>query len=563
MPDPWWREAVFYQIYPRSFQDSNGDGIGDLEGIRSKLEYLSWLGVDALWISPFFPSPMKDFGYDVADYRAVDPRFGGLDDFIALVKEAKSRGLKIILDLVANHCSDQHPWFVEAKNSIQAPRHDWFIWSSRKKGIPNNWKALFELKTAWHLNDSTDEYYLGTFTKHQPEFDWRNPRLRDEFYDIMLFWYGLGVDGFRLDVATAYTKDPELRSNPPSLAAIPDFFQRHIFDRNHPDYHDIFKEMRSIADSKASSKSGASLPGERVLIGEPHGQSIELSASCYGESDDELHLAFNFHFLDQKWGAAAFRTAAEAWYRTLPEHGWPSLVLSNHDKPRHIWRYRSADRKLTLERAKVAAVMLLGLRGSPFLYYGEEIGMNCHRLARKDLQDLLGINTWPLGFLGRDPSRRPMQWDAGPDAGFGSVKPWLPFDPEWRGCNVATQRGRPDSLLEWYRSLLALRRSRTALRRGSLRFIEGPKGLLAWERVLAPGMPEHSETGAADSKNSAAEQSCAPVFLYLNFLSAPLKIQSDSPLRVLVSNRRKSGTLIAPGSIMLGTSEALIAERTN
>ena len=576
MSIPWWREAVFYQIYPRSYKDSNGDGIGDLEGIRSKLEYLSWLGVDALWISPFFPSPMKDFGYDVADYRAVDPRFGTMDDCIALVKAAKARGLKIILDLVANHSSDEHQWFIEARAAKQSAHHDWYIWSPRQRGIPNNWKAIFELKTAWHPNEQTDEYYLGTFTKHQPEFDWRNPGVREEFYDIMLFWYGLGVDGFRLDVATAYAKDPELRSNPLSFVAVPDFFQRHIHDRNHPDYHGIFKEMRSVADAKASEKPGASLPGQRVLIGEPHGQSLELSASCYGYNDDELHLAFNFDFLDQKWDAGAFRQAAEAWYRALLEHGWPSLVLSNHDKPRHIWRYRSADKELTLERAKVAAAMLLCLKGSPFLYYGEEIGMNCHRLARKDLRDPLGINTWPLGFLGRDPSRRPMQWDAGDDAGFGSAQPWLPFDPEWRACNVAAQRGDPDSLLEWYRALLTLRRASTALRRGSLRFIQGPKGLLAWERILPAEAPaEGSEYAAADrsecetahgSEHATADRepvSSSVIRVFLNFRSEPIKIQLDEPFKVLISNRRKNSVHVQPGSLVLEASEALIGESTS
>ncbi len=557
MSIPWWREAVFYQIYPRSYKDSNGDGIGDLEGIRGKLEYLSWLGVDAVWISPFFPSPMKDFGYDVADYRAVDPRFGTMDDFMALIKEAKARGLKIVLDLVANHSSDQHPWFVEARDSKRSPRHDWYIWTPRHRGIPNNWKALFELKSAWHPNDRTDEYYLGTFTRHQPEFDWRNADLRAEFYDIMLFWYGLGVDGFRLDVATAYAKDPLLRSNPPSLVAIPDFFQRHVHDRNHPDFHGIFREMRSVADTEASAGSEASLPGQRVLIGEPHGQSLELSASCYGQSDDELHLAFNFDFLDQKWDARAFRRAAEAWYKALPAQGWPSLVLSNHDKPRHIWRYRSADGELTVERAKVAAAMLLCLRGSPFLYYGEEIGMNCHRLARKDLRDPLGINTWPLGFLGRDPSRRPMQWDAGADAGFGSTEPWLPFDPEWRACNVAAQRGEGDSLLEWYRSLIALRRAKTALRRGSLRFIEGPKGLLAWKRALAA---EAFADGEGYASAEFQEPSSTAIEVFLNFRSTPLKIELDSPLEILMSNKRNPGVSVRSGSFILQASEALIGE---
>lgn len=557
MPIPWWKEAVFYQIYPRSFKDSDGDGIGDLQGLRSKLEYLSWLGVDALWISPFFPSPMKDFGYDVADYKAVDPRFGTMDDFVALIKEAKDRDLKIILDLVANHSSDQHPWFLEARESKRSPRHGWYLWAPKSEGVPNNWKALFELKSAWHLNDRTEEYYLGTFTRHQPEFDWRNPGLRAEFYDIMLFWYGLGVDGFRLDVATAYCKDPELRSNPPSLVAIPDFFQRHIHDRNHPDYHGIFKEMRAVADTKASAEAGASLPGQRVLIGEPHGQSLELSASCYGRSDDELNLAFNFDFLSQKWDAEAFRRAAGAWYRALPGHGWPSLVLSNHDKPRHIWRYRSADRELTIERAKVAAAMLLSLRGTPFLYYGEEIGMNCHRLARKDLRDPLGVNTWPLGFLGRDPCRRPMQWDASADAGFGSAEPWLPFDPEWRACNVAAQRGAPSSLLEWYRSLIALRRAKAALRRGSLRFIEGPKGLLAWKRALTA---EAFADGEGYASAEFQEPSSTAIEVFLNFRSSPLKIELDSPLEILMSNKRNPGVSVRSGSFILQASEALIGE---
>lgn len=567
MSIPWWREAVFYQIYPRSFRDSNGDGIGDLEGIRSKLEYLSWLGVDALWLSPFFPSPMKDFGYDVADYRAIDPRFGTMDDFVALVGEAKSRGLKIVLDLVANHSSDEHPWFVEAKASREAPRHDWYIWSPRDRGVPNNWKAIFELNSAWHLNKQTEEYYLGTFTKHQPEFDWRNPAVRKEFYAIMLFWYGLGVDGFRLDVATAYAKDPELRSNPFSFVAIPDFFQRHIHDRNHPDFHGIFKEMRRVADIKASAEPWASLPGERVLIGEPHGQSLELSASCYGKNDDELHLAFNFDFLEQKWDAGAFRQAAESWYGALPNHGWPSLVLSNHDKPRHIWRYRSADNALTLDRAKLAAAMLLCLKGSPFLYYGEEIGMNCHRLARKDLQDPLGLNTWPLGFLGRDPSRRPMQWDASPDAGFGSAAPWLPFDPEFRACNVAAQRGDPQSLLEWYRALLALRRQKAALRRGSLHFIEGPKGLFAWERSLGVKLAAHAFAAgseAVEDKKSVARElepnSSGSIRVFLNFRSKPLTIHIDVPLTILLSTKRTIGDLYNPGSLVLEASEALIGE---
>ena len=257
----WWEEAVFYQIYPRSFMDSNGDGTGDLEGIRGKLDYLTELGVDALWISPFFPSPMRDSGYDVADYHDVDPLFGSLEDLKKLIAAAKSRGVKIVLDLVANHSSDEHPWFAEARSSREAPRHDWYLWVPDTGKPPNNWKAVFELGTAWHPNPATGERYLGSFTRHQPEFDWRNPEVRAAFYDIMKYWYGMGIDGFRLDVATAYMKDPALRSNPFSLNAVPDFFQNHIYDRNHPDFHDVFKEMRRIADEA---------PAER----EPHRASL-------------------------------------------------------------------------------------------------------------------------------------------------------------------------------------------------------------------------------------------------------------------------------------------------
>ena len=326
----WWEDAVFYQIYPRSFADSNGDGIGDLAGICGRLGYLEELGVDALWISPFFNSPMMDFGYDVSDYRDVDPMFGNLGDLEKLVAEAKRRGLRIVLDLVANHSSDEHPWFVEARSSKDSPKHGWYLWVPETGRAPNNWKAIFELGTGWHRNPATGERYLGTFTRHQPEFDWRSPELREAFYDIMRYWYDLGIDGFRLDVATAYLKDPGLRSNPFSFKVNPNFFQRHIYDRNQVEVHEIFKEMRAVADAA----------GERVLIGETHGQDTTLAASCYGEAGDELNMAFNFDFLCMPWGAKAFRESAERWYAALPEGAWPNFTLSNHDQPRHSWRYR-------------------------------------------------------------------------------------------------------------------------------------------------------------------------------------------------------------------------------
>ncbi len=529
----WWEDAVFYQVYPRSYADSNGDGIGDLAGITGKLGYLQGLGVDALWISPFFKSPMKDFGYDVSDYRDVDPMFGSLGDLERLLAEAKARGIRIVLDLVANHSSDEHPWFVEARGSRQSPKHGWYLWVPEVGRPPNNWKAIFELGTAWHKNEATGERYLGTFTRHQPEFDWRNLELRAAFYDIMRYWYALGVDGFRLDVATAYLKDPALRSNPFSFKANPDFFQRHIHDRNQAEVHGIFKEMREVADAA----------GERVLIGETHGQDTALAASCHGDRGDELNMAFNFDFLNMPWKAKAFRESAERWYAALPEGAWPNFTLSNHDQPRHAWRYRAGarGRALAEARARIAAAMLLTIRGTPFLYYGEEIGMTCERLPRAALRDPLGIATWPLGALGRDPERTPMQWDSGPNAGFSVGTPWLPVNSDFKSRNVAAQLGDPASLLSWYRSLIALRRSKPCLLEGGLSFLELHPDVLAYRR------------GPAEGEN---------VLVMLNFSSRRRIVELGGPVRVLLGSSREAGQPAGPGGFELAPCEAVVALAT-
>lgn len=476
----WWQDAVFYQIYPRSFADSNGDGVGDLRGIIGRLDYLRDLGVDALWISPFFPSPKKDWGYDVSDYRGVDPEYGTLDDFRELVATAHQKGLRVILDLVLNHSSDEHPWFKAARALKEAPEHGYYIWKPLAGPKPNNWVCTFEQSSAWVPNPATGERYLCTFTRFQPEYDWRNPRLREEIYAVMRHWIDLGADGFRLDVATAYIKDAEFRSNPFQPKLIPDLLQRHIYDRNRPEVHEIFREMREIAGDN------------RVLIGETHGNDPVLAASCYG-AGDELHLAFNFEFLETSWSAGGFRAAAETWYAALPEGAWPVFVLSNHDKPRHAWRYRGKTASETEGRARVAATLLMTLRGSPFVYYGEEIGMSCRRIPRARLRDPLGIKTWPMGFLGRDPERTPMQWSAGPGAGFSpagengrSAEPWLPLNPDWRERNVEAQLSDPTSILSLYRRLIALRRGHASLREGSIRFLDSSRDLLAYERS-SPG----------------------------------------------------------------------------
>lgn len=539
MSTAWWEEAVFYQIYPRSFKDSNGDGVGDLAGITEKLAYLAWLGINALWISPFFPSPMRDFGYDVADYKGIDPIFGDADDFAELMREAKRLNIKIVLDLVANHSSDEHPWFMEARSSRTSPRHDWYLWVPDAGAPPNNWKAVFELGSAWHPNPQTGERYLGTFTKHQPEFDWRNPELRSAIYDVMRYWYDLGVDGFRLDVATAYMKDPKIRSNPFSFKAIPDFFQQHLYDRNDPEFHAVFKEMRRVADESPSNGQVSSAPGERVLIGEPYGQDSALAASCYGSACDELHMAFNFDFLQQPWDARAFRASAERWYAILPKGAWPNFTLGNHDKPRHAWRYRSGSPAITEARAKVAAAMLLTLRGTPFLYYGEEIGMSCERLPRAALRDPLGIATWPLGFLGRDPERTPMQWDASPGAGFGSVSPWLPLNSDWTKRNVEGQMRESSSILSWYRSLVSLRREEAALSRGEIRFMDVGEDILAYERT---------DPVSGDK-----------VFIALNFASRVRRARIEKTLNVTFGSHRLVGSALAAGVAEMRLCEVVIA----
>jgi alpha-glucosidase len=526
----WWQRAVFYQVYPRSFMDSNGDGVGDLRGITGRMEYFRGLGVDALWISPFFKSPMKDFGYDISDYRDVDPLFGTMDDFRELLSAAHDRGLRVVVDLVVNHSSDQHPWFKAARSSRDDPRHDWYIWKPiAGKRPPNNWVSLFEQRSAWYPNEATGEWYLATFTQSQPEFNWRNPELRQAIFDLARFWLDLGVDGFRMDVATAYCKDGQFRSNPFSPRAVPDLFQHHIYDRNRPEVHDIFREFRTLADSY----------GDRVLIGETHSSDAAYAASCHGTRDDELHMAFNFDFLFRPWGSKPFRLGAERWYKLLPSGAWPNFTLSNHDQARHAGRYGLS--AVTDARAKLAIAMLLCLRGTPFLYYGEELGMRNSRVPRPRLQDPLGISTWPLPF-GRDPERTPMQWDDSPNAGFSTAEPWLPVNRDYRLRNVAVQKEDPGSLWNWYASLLRMRKEQPALVSGNLLWLDSPAGVMAWERKPQGG------TAGPDTA----------IAVHLNFSGRPKGIVARAGT-VLAGNTADTGTRLEPGKLLLPGYGILIA----
>jgi alpha-glucosidase len=448
----WWHKGVVYQIYPRSFQDSNGDGIGDLPGVISRLDYLQWLGVDAIWLSPIYPSPMADFGYDVADYSAIAPIFGTLADFERLVAEAHARKLRVILDLVPNHSSDEHPWFGQARSSRENPYRDWYIWRDPAPGggPPNNWLSYFG-GPAWSFDQASGQYYLHLFDPKQPDLNWRNPAVRTAIYDAMRFWFARGVDGFRIDVIWMLIKHPDLPDNPPDPAWTPADPPQHrlrrIYDQHQPEVHAVIRELRAVADE---------FP-ERVLIGEIY-LPIEDLVSYYGAQLDEVHLPFNFNLVTLKqWGAVTVRKLVERYEQALPAGGWPNWVLGNHDQPRIASRVGQP-------LARLAQLLLLSLRGTPTLYYGDEIGMEDVPIAPEQVVDPQGRRT--PGF-GRDPERTPMQWDAELGAGFTTGKPWLPLADDYALRNVAAQRADPRSLLALTRRLLELRRASPALSVGA------------------------------------------------------------------------------------------------
>ncbi|MBN1874362.1 MAG: DUF3459 domain-containing protein [Anaerolineae bacterium] len=457
----WWQRGVVYQIYPRSFKDTTGNGIGDLQGIIEKLDYLQNLGVDAIWLSPFYPSPMADFGYDVADYCDVDPMFGDLATFDRLVAETHARNLKIIIDWVPNHSSDQHPWFIESRSSRDNPKRDWYIWRdpALNGGPPNNWGSFFG-GPAWTYSEVTGQYYLHQFCKEQPELNWRNPEVRDAMYDTLRFWLEHSVDGFRMDVIGLLLKDKDLRDNPPNPNAPPNLPANDLFSRLlqvHNMYldenHVLMREIRQVLDAYR----------DRCAIGELWGP-LPMWVKYYGEQGDELHLPFNFRLMDGMiWDAQRMRASVDAMEAALPEFAWPNYVLGNHDRMRLATRFGGQ------AQTRVAAMLLLTLRGTPTIYYGEEIGMEDVKIPPDKIQDPQGINLGPERT--RDVCRTPMQWDAGPNAGFSpaGVEPWLPVANDYQGRNVAEQAENTTSILTLYHHLLRLRCASPALYGGSYR----------------------------------------------------------------------------------------------
>jgi len=478
----WWQSGVVYQVYPRSFQDTTGNGVGDLRGIINRLDYLSdTLGVDAIWLSPFYPSPMADFGYDVADYVGVDPLFGDLETFDELLDRAHVHGLEVIIDWVPNHSSDQHPWFLESRSSRTNSRRDWYVWVDPKPDgrPPNNWLAVFG-GSAWEWDPRTEQYYLHSFLKEQPDLNWRNPAVQEAMFDMLRFWLERGVDGFRIDVAHYIMKDPLLRDNPPnpsmnralhkSLGDYDSLFHR--YDKGHPDVHSVYRELRQLLDRFSEVSP-------RVAIGEIHISDWEEWANYYGKELDELHLPFNFQLLGVPWDASAVRRVVDSLEAVLPPGAWPNYVLGNHDESRLATRYGPA-------RARVAAMLLLTLRGTPTLYYGDEIGMEDVPIPPHRQQDPWGLR---MPGLGRDPCRTPMQWSPEPNAGFSPLSCtslWLPLAAGYKEISVERQLADVDSMLNLYRRLLAYRRASPVLQHGDYQPQDGvPHECYVYVRFLA------------------------------------------------------------------------------
>jgi alpha-glucosidase len=479
----WWEDGVVYQVYPFSFQDGNGDGIGDLPGVIDRLDYpAETLGVDAVWLSPFYRSPMDDFGYDVADYCDVDPIFGSLGDAERLIAEAHRRGLRVILDFVPNHSSSEHPWFVASRSSRSNPKRDWYTWRDPAPGggPPNNWLSVFG-GPAWEWDEATGQYYLHSFLASQPDLNWRNPEVRRAMYDAMRFWLDRGADGFRFDVVHYVMKDPGLRDDPVVEASGPGVFKDlgeydslvHLHDKGHPDVHEVLREIRRVVDA---------YPG-RYTVGEIHVLEPAALAAYYGRSEgDGLHMPFNFTLLYAPWEAAEFRRRVDEFDAVVPAHGWPNYVLGNHDEPRLATRFGPG-------RARVAMMLLLTLRGTPTIYYGDELGLPEVEIPPERQQDPWGLR---VPGLGRDGCRTPMPWDRSANAGFcpEGVEPWLPQGPAAAERSVAAQLEDPSSMLNLVRHLLRLRRREPALHRGEYRALdEAPEGCYAFLRSVADGGP--------------------------------------------------------------------------
>jgi alpha-glucosidase len=501
----WWRSAVIYEIYPRSFQDSNGDGIGDLDGIIQRLDYLVKLGVNAIWVAPIYRSPMADFGYDVADYCDLDPIFGAMEDFDRLLTEAHRRNLKVILDFVPNHSSDQHPWFIESQSSRESAKRDWYLWRDE----PNNWMSNFG-GSGWEWDVGTNQYYYHSFLKEQPDLNWRNPAVRTAMYDALRFWLNKGVDGFRVDVMWLLIKDDQYRDNP--LDNLP------VYNSDRPEVHEVVAEMRAVIDSYS----------ERVLIGEIY-LPLKNLMIYYGQNLSGANLPFNFLLLQSPWNAQAVGEIISEYMSMLPSEAWPNWVLGNHDNPRIATR-------VGLSQVGIAAMLLFTLPGTLTLYYGDEIGMANALIPPEEIQDPAEKRQPGIG-MGRDPERTPMTWDGSETAAFTRGRPWLPLVADHRVVNVEAEEADRASILNLYRKLIALRRAYPILVGGELRSITSSGDLLSYER-------------AAGNER---------LVIFLNFGESPIRVNAESG-SVLAGTPSRRGADRVDGFVELKGSEGLVVK---
>ncbi|QMV18624.1 DUF3459 domain-containing protein [Granulicella sp. 5B5] len=509
--DPWWQHGIIYEIYPRSFQDTNGDGIGDINGITSRLPYLQSLGIDAIWITPMYPSPQVDFGYDIADYTAIDPQYGTMADFDHLMAEAKNHHIRVIMDYVPNHTSDQNAWFKQSRSSRTNPKRNWYIWNDgipanspslvalQKKnehnGLhgpvvpPNNWQSWFG-GSAWQWDETTKSFYYHYFYVQQPDLNWRNPEVQKAMLNVLRFWMDKGVSGFRIDAVSRLFEDPQLRNDPslPGTNAFGDPNIQHKYTDDLPEVHDMLRAMRAVVDK---------YPGNPVLIAEADEPNIAALSKMYGSNHDEIQLPMDFQVADiNQLSVPKFRMYIQQ-IESNPAHGQPYFFFGNHDQDR-IWdRYSHAvtgpavtDPAMKARIARIMATLLLTSRSTPQMYYGDEIGMVTTTPTRKeDVKDPEGITGWPKE-KGRDGERTPMQWDNGKDAGFSTAaKTWLPIPPSYTTTNVKAESSEPDSLLNWYKHLIQLRRTNPALISGEMKMIDTTNNnVLAYIRTT----PDHT-----------------------------------------------------------------------
>jgi alpha-glucosidase len=528
--DKWWETCTIYQIYPLSFADQNGDGEGDLKGIIAKLDYLNSndpnhksLGIGAIWLNPIYTSPRVDNGYDVSDYCMIDEKFGGMGDFETLLEEAHKRKIKVIMDMVLNHSSDQHPWFLESRSSKNNPKRDWYIWKDPAPNgdVPNNWVS-FTGGSGWEYDQKTGQYYYHTFHKAQPDLNWQNPEVREAIAHALRFWLDKGVDGFRLDAFNVFAKDEQFRNNPMKYDATDKSVyrcQNHLYNKNVPAMHDYLQEIRAVIDSYG---------GDRVILGETFIDSpLYDTISYYGKDNNEVHLPFSFEFTLCPWSAGYVQREIEKFERLSNEGNWPNYFWNNHDIARHLSRWDTSNPSVDSNSiAKVAAAVLLTVRGTPIMYYGEEIGMKSREISNSESQDRIFLNDKLKSS--RDGSRTPMQWDDSAHAGFSfgqDVKPWITANRDYVHRNVKAQMATPDSIWNFYRELLSVRKEYSALQKGSWRtLIDYPDDYLVYLR----------ET---DNQN---------ILVILNFANRELPLEIDHRLPedegvVLFSNRLNVG----------------------